>query len=457
MTGDLTPGDREDPCPELLLVTLERSDRTGHSDPHIGREVVGDPRFTGPQVADQRRLEPREEFAARRGVAGHDPGEERTERGIRSAVGSITQCESLIFRCDGVLEPDDETWLCPSGFDRQRLVEATMSGQHMRRVMMLLLLILSLCLVPVVGWPPFIAIMLGAAVGEASEFGVSRANRPEYRIFGGWLGMLAVTALLVVLYDSNSLALMPIFIAMLMPLLGGYPVRVLAFGAAIVMMFELGVGFFLIRPLTPQVTLTTLATVAVTAVIAIGVVTLIRSDEIYRQKSVIDPLTGLLNRRSLESRVDELVAKADFRSLSMAVLMFDLDHFKAINDTYGHDVGDQVLRRSSDAMQLHLRSSDAIFRIGGEEFLAVLLDVDDEMAFQLAEGVRKGVEQSGGEPPVTVSAGIATHPGSDHHVFTELFRLADLALLEAKGSGRNRVRVSGGLPPVDGEAQRRIA
>jgi len=143
--------------------------------------------------------------------------------------------------------------------------------------------------------------------------------------------------------------------------------------------------------------------------------------------------------------------------LSMAVLMFDLDHFKAINDTYGHDVGDQVLRRSSDAMQLHLRSSDAIFRIGGEEFLAVLLDVDDEMAFQLAEGVRKGVEQSGGEPPVTVSAGIATHPGSDHHVFTELFRLADLALLEAKGSGRNRVRVSGGLPPVDGEAQRRIA
>jgi diguanylate cyclase (GGDEF)-like protein len=356
-----------------------------------------------------------------------------------------------------VFEFDNSTWLCQSDFDRQRLVEATMTSRTLRRSLMFGLQILSLCFVPLIGWPPFVAILIGTVIVEVSELGLRTAKRPEYRIFAGWVGMLLNVAVLVVAYGKTSVALVPIFTAMLMPLIGVYPIRVLALGATVVMAVELTVGFLLIGPITKQVTLTTMASVAVTAVIALGVVTLVRSDEAYRQKSVIDPLTGLLNRRSLESRVAELVAKADFRSLSMAVLVFDLDHFKAINDTYGHDVGDQVLRRSSDAMQVNLRSSDAIFRIGGEEFLAVLLDVDDGMAFQLADGVRKGVEQSGDAPAVTVSAGLATHAGPGQLAFDDLFRLADAALLAAKGSGRNQVKLSGGHPPVDSQPQRRTA
>ena len=352
---------------------------------------------------------------------------------------------------------DDETWLCKSEFDRQRLVESTIKGRPIRRALMIALQLVSLAMVPVIGWPPFIAISVGNLIAEVSEFRVESARRPENQIFLGWVAMLINVALLVGLYHAHSLALMPALIAMIMPLIGGYPVRVLAIGSGMVVLTELVVGLVLIQPFDTEVLLSTVVTVAATTVLAVGVVTLIRSDETYRHESVIDPLTGMLNRRSLESHAEELLAKARFRSLSVAILMLDLDHFKSINDNHGHDVGDQVLARTSEAMQAQLRSSDVIFRIGGEEFLAILLGVDQHMVQRLADGVRLAVARSGAQPGVTISVGAAIDDASSNPDFRSLFRRADRALAEAKQSGRNCVRLSAGPTDGSGPAAVRIA
>jgi len=323
-------------------------------------------------------------------------------------------------------------------------VEATLAGRNVRRALMVCLQVVAAGLSPIVHWSPFIAITVGNLVAEFSELRIERETRPEYRLFAGWILMLANVALLVVIYSRSSPALLPAFTAMIMPLIGRYPPPVLVFGSALVIATELAVGLGYLRPLTPAVVMTTIVSAAVTIVVTAGTYTLLRSDESYRRESVIDPLTGLLNRRSLGSRTAELLEKAAFLSIPVAVLVFDLDHFKAINDELGHDVGDEVLARVSVAIQEHLRSSDAIFRIGGEEFLAVLIGVTTPMAMDLAENVRVAVQKSGTKPTVTTSAGVVVEAAGVEHDFDDLFRRADAALAVAKESGRNCVRAAVG-------------
>lgn len=312
---------------------------------------------------------------------------------------------------------------------------------------MVVLQLVAAGLSPIVHWAPFIAITVGNLVAEFSEFRIEREARPEFRLFAGWVLMLGNVALLVVIYSRSSPALLPAFTAMIMPLIGRYPPPVLVVGSSLVIASELAMGLGYLRPLTPVVLMTAIVTAAVTVVVTAGTYTLLRSDETHRRESVIDPLTGLLNRRSLRSRTDELLEKAAFRSLPVAVLVFDLDHFKAINDELGHDVGDAVLARVSTAIQEHLRSSDVIFRIGGEEFLAVLIGVTVPMAMDLAEHVREAVQKSGTKPTVTTSVGVVVEPAGLDHDFDDLFRRADAALLVAKESGRNCVRAAAGFDP----------
>jgi diguanylate cyclase (GGDEF)-like protein len=166
-----------------------------------------------------------------------------------------------------------------------------------------------------------------------------------------------------------------------------------------------------------------------------------------------DALTGLHNRRYLERRLREEVARAERYRHPLSCLFIDADHFKQINDRYGHATGDEVLREISLRVRECLRASDMATRFGGEEFTLLLPQTDAEEAINLAERIRLAictdpiVTRSGSELQVSVSIGVsqlATATEEEYEAAGEqLLKEADAALYQAKKEGRNRVRLFG--------------
>jgi two-component system cell cycle response regulator len=162
------------------------------------------------------------------------------------------------------------------------------------------------------------------------------------------------------------------------------------------------------------------------------------------EQSITDSLTGLHNRRYLESHLKTLVAQSIAGARSLSVLIADIDHFKAVNDTFGHDGGDAVLREFSQRFKRNTRGIDLAGRLGGEEFLIIMPDTDLARACQVAERLRACVAadefqiSSQKRLRITASVGLATLERSDDTPET-LFKRADRALYSAKRGGRNRV------------------
>ncbi len=161
-----------------------------------------------------------------------------------------------------------------------------------------------------------------------------------------------------------------------------------------------------------------------------------------------DPLTQLLNRRALTERITAEMERALRYDSTLALLMIDLDHFKRVNDTYGHLVGDDVLRDVAALLSETIRGSDIVARYGGEEFLMLLPETDDAGADMFAERIRAAIEAhkfaDNRENPtlrLTTSIGIAMFPAARIESVEDLFARADAALYRAKADGRNRVRI----------------
>jgi diguanylate cyclase (GGDEF)-like protein len=157
-----------------------------------------------------------------------------------------------------------------------------------------------------------------------------------------------------------------------------------------------------------------------------------------------DSLTACLNRGAFSARVDGWLAASDEAgtSASGALLVIDADHFKKINDTHGHDMGDEALKIIANAIQSSVRSGDLVGRLGGEEFGVFLPGASPESAQDVAERVRRSVDSTAFQPagkrvPLSVSVGCATFVKPVD--FSELFRTADERLYCAKNTGRNRV------------------
>jgi diguanylate cyclase (GGDEF)-like protein len=165
--------------------------------------------------------------------------------------------------------------------------------------------------------------------------------------------------------------------------------------------------------------------------------------ETLRESTLRDAMTGLNNRRFLEEYVDTLTAHVRRKQTHVAILMLDLDHFKMINDTYGHDAGDSVLKALANVIRTTVRASDIVIRYGGEEFMAVLQDTNSAHALSVAEKIRAAVEamrisHGGIILKKTISIGVADFPG-DSSTFWQAVKFADVALYQAKDAGRNRV------------------
>jgi len=170
-----------------------------------------------------------------------------------------------------------------------------------------------------------------------------------------------------------------------------------------------------------------------------------RSNQMLLELSLTDPLTGLNNRRHMMEVLDREFERSQRSGARLCLVMIDLDHFKKVNDTYGHQKGDAVLQGLAALLRKHLRQYDTAARFGGEEFALILPETDLAEAALVAERLRKATEKLTFEqiPDLQVSAslGVACYPMPGVDVPDDLIREADYALYNAKRHGRNRVEV----------------
>jgi len=163
------------------------------------------------------------------------------------------------------------------------------------------------------------------------------------------------------------------------------------------------------------------------------------------KENITDPLLDIYNRRYLEERLKEEVARTQRYKSPLSLLMIDIDHFKRINDHYGHQIGDAVLIGMGKILKAQTRKSDLAARYGGEEMVVLLPNTEEEEAFLMAERIRQTIQQAtfadtnkhNGSVQCTVSVGVSSLTG-DSYEDADLLRKTDVALYQAKQTGRNR-------------------
>ncbi len=163
-----------------------------------------------------------------------------------------------------------------------------------------------------------------------------------------------------------------------------------------------------------------------------------------KNMATYDTLTGLYNRRYFEERLGVEAEKSFYSGIPLSLVMVDIDHFKKVNDTFGHTEGDQILCRISSLLKNSVRRKDTVARYGGEEFILILPEAGLEQSFVIAERIRQSVENTlfevgRAQVNLTLSMGISSFPSHRVKSKEELIKIADQALYDAKRGGRNKV------------------
>jgi diguanylate cyclase (GGDEF)-like protein len=334
------------------------------------------------------------------------------------------------------------TWLCPDLEARERLLEVDERLRPAQLPFWAAMSIALLAFIPRYGLWPLLPLVAATIVGGPVRSALVPRVPPEYVIAGvavfsqvmlgigiGFTGGAASPALPVMLVAATLIparfsgrgmwVLLGIALAcMVVPALVADPASLAAHPELLVACV---CGMLGMAPL---------------------VATLTGSDRQHRSAAAHDALTGLPNRRSLESRFAALVRAAQARGAQVALLTCDIDHFKAVNDTHGHVRGDRVLQAFAGVLASTVRDGDCVCRWGGEEFVVATLVPNEPAGRQAAERLRRRVAEVGFDDlPLTVSIGLAVvEPGE---ALQEAFDRADAALYRAKALGRNRVVVDG--------------
>lgn len=305
---------------------------------------------------------------------------------------------------------------------------------------------------PFVGWWPSIFGALSALQVATLDRRVARSLRPERYVAASFLST-AIFATAGAATSGGPQSPMLVLVALPAILMANRfrrPVVVAGLGATLAIML---LGSVAVDPASfaddPSLVL-----VSVALVIGVVVFTLSLSDTemALREDARVDHLTGLNNRASLASRFDELRAQARVTGSSIALVVYDLDRFKSVNDDLGHDRGDAVLRDTAALLRRHLRAEDLVYRLGGEEFCVLLPGLGVEAALEIAQRQRESIEEARpGGVAITVSGGVAAATGYAV-VWETLFQAADAALLRAKREGRNRIVVDGDDAAADAGA-----
>jgi diguanylate cyclase (GGDEF)-like protein len=314
---------------------------------------------------------------------------------------------------------------------------------------------LTLTISLVVGAPWFGFWTVGVLAGTSVVFGLvdhrlQQFARPEFGIALAWLlTQLSIAAGIALTGGPRSVAVswLAIPLVTLPARFNGHAVRAgVVVTVALMLAVTLGVDPSYVVGYPPSV----LGPVAGLVGVALLSSALMKSDLEHRSSSVIDPLTGMLNRNALQTRVAELVQQAAILREPVAVIVGDVDSFKAINDGHGHAAGDAVLKDLAYRIRKALRAYDLAYRLGGEEFLVMLPGADLAKAAEVAEGIRAAIADA---PMagllVTMSFGVSASPEGAFD-YDNVFAQADLALYRAKQDGRNRVCLHepGAAPPA---------
>ncbi|HEX4806859.1 MAG TPA: GGDEF domain-containing protein [Conexibacter sp.] len=343
------------------------------------------------------------------------------------------------------------TWLCPTPFERERLLDMEPRIATARTLAFLAAGVGLLTAAPWYGW----WIVLPLAWIVLSHFLllrplIERSQLPEWPIAATVVNAQATIGVAIALTGGPHSPAQPLLLFSVVSVAARFCGRgVLAatgFTAAVLLASTIGVD--------PDGYARNPAFVNASFVCLIGLAAachaLMRSDIRQRADAILDPLTGVLNRKALTDRFAELAQQAALSGEPIALVMCDVDQFKAVNDAHGHERGDAVLKELAYVIRRNLRSFELVYRLGGDEFLIVLPGATAATAAELAEGVRAALEAARpGGLDVTISVGVASSRGNV--AFEPLFRDADNALYRAKHEGRNRVALSsGGLQAVGG-------
>jgi diguanylate cyclase (GGDEF)-like protein len=337
------------------------------------------------------------------------------------------------------------SWLCRDDLDRERLLDMENHLRPVRVATMAVIVVSLLASAAFIGALVFIAALIGVAVAlglfRLADAYAVRTERPEYVMFAAWTGAEMVIALCVVLSggpDSPAVAWLAIPVV---TLASRFSMRGVVLGVAIafglLLAATLGVdpGAVIDDPTVVSAPAVLIFTIAILSI------ALMRSDLHHRGAAVIDPLTGMLNRKALATRVEELEQQSRVSGQPVGLIMGDLDNFKRVNDSRGHAAGDAVLKDIAYQLRKQLRAFDLAYRIGGEEFLIVVPGADAPRCAAVAEELRRRIAEStfGDGVELTMSFGVSASAAGGEFDYTEVFAGADAALYEAKELGRNRV------------------
>jgi diguanylate cyclase (GGDEF)-like protein len=336
------------------------------------------------------------------------------------------------------------SWLCPEPADRARALDMEERLRPFRRAAFAVLAAALVITGHWIGWwtlAPLAAAIVGFALVDRQ---LARTRRPELSIAAAWvLSELAIAGSIALTGGPESPAL-PWLAIPLVTLPARFNARAVAAGAFLVSVLLLATTFGVDAAYILDHPQSIVMPVALLIGVAFLSSALMTSDREHRSSAVIDPLTGMLNRNALQTRVAELTQQAAVTRDPVALIVGDLDRFKAINDGHGHAAGDAVLKDVAYRLRASLRAYDLAYRLGGEEFLVVLPGAGAAHAAEIAEALRRAIAD---EPiaglMVTISFGVSASAPGDFDYDTA-FAQADLALYRSKQEGRNRVRVADG-------------
>jgi diguanylate cyclase (GGDEF)-like protein len=338
------------------------------------------------------------------------------------------------------------TWLCRHGFDRDRLLDMEGRVAPARRRTFAILFVAITAMAPWLGWWPLLFLPPSAFFFGAADRFMPRVERPELLMFAAWVGSELMIAGAVALQGGARIAAISWLAIPVITLSTRFSISGILAGVAVACALVLAVGFGIDPSAvlsSPELVIAPLALILCVAVLSTP---LMRSDIEHRSDSVIDPLTGMLNRKALDVRVHELGMQSEVTGDPVGVIVADLDHFKVVNDTHGHLTGDVVLRDVAYLLRKQLRAFDLAYRLGGEEFLVLLPGSDvaktGELANRLRVGVAAGLPAEGVR--VTISIGVAASREGEGFDYAAVFAEADAALYRAKHGGRNRVELACG-------------
>ncbi len=302
----------------------------------------------------------------------------------------------------------------------------------------------AIVVVPELGWLPLAIFAVEFAYLAGIDRRMERSSYPEIHAAAGMFSSgVAMTASIVVTGGSDS-PLLPLLAVPIAFTAARFRPRVVLVGVVLGVLAILSIGLAMDPGgLIGDPTRPIIAIIVIVGAAAIAVA--IQGAEVqHRHESVIDPLTGLLNRKALESRFNEIEQQAHVSGGSVCVIELDLDHFKRVNDVLGHGRGDAVLHDMAYEVRKSLRTFELVYRIGGEEFMIILPGTPLHSGLEIAERIRCLVlESRPAGVEITVSLGVAQASGQDVR-FESLYAEADDALYVAKRRGRNRVAARNG-------------